>query len=162
MSELEVATITAADIQGAEQIPALVRGCEGADVEQLRSRYLQIGDILATNVSRLELDEDILQLTGFARCVGCQVIATEARAADIDACWRPALYRKHPPFLRKQGGRNMTWSEVRPPDRQQALMIRTLAAILGEKAAFKAGARAIIEFQDSQQLVTDADIIERE
>lgn len=162
MKDLEL-KITSADIHGCEEIALLLLECEGAGLEELRAHYARIGDILAANVAKLDLDEDIFHLAGFARCIGCQVlIVSGTRSGSPDDCWKPALHRKHPPFFRKQHGRNMSWSEVRPPDRQQAVMIRTVACILGERATFSAGAASLLEFQELQGLWTKADGIDRD
>lgn len=162
MNVLEL-KITSSDIHGVEEMVALLRECEGAALEELRERYARIGEILAANVARLGLDEDIFQLSAFARCFGCQVlIVSGTRSGDPDDCWRPALHRKHPPFVGKQDGQNMSWSEVRTPDGQQAVMIRTIACILGERASFAAGANSLLEFQESQRLWTEADTIDRD
>jgi hypothetical protein len=162
MNDLEL-TITAKDVDGAEDIAQLVRECEQASTEGLHLLYARIAGILSANVERLNLDEDIGHLAHFARCMACEAMSLDAQKKHFGGgCWSSDPLSPHPPFFRKRDGRNAPESEIRPPDRRQAVMLRTVAFILRYDSHYAKGAQALVQFQDSQGHWSEADIVDRD
>jgi hypothetical protein len=156
-------TLTRADVQGIEQIAQAVLECAHLDEAGVGIRYALVGELLLNNVRRLELDEDIEHLFGFARSIACELLSPSVRAIHFrGSCWEPGAWDKFPPFYRKIGGRNAPSSDVRPVEKQKIGMAGLLAQHLKKDPGFAPGAHALLEYEETHGLWTPEDFVDRQ
>lgn len=153
--------LTGSDVQHLDRMQLALEECAHlADVE-LSARHALIGDLLLDNAMRLNLDEDISHLCGFARSAACEAMSAAVRDESFPhSCWGPSPWRKVPPFFAKIDGCNRASSDVRPAEKQKAAMVETFAEILRHDPLFAKGAQALISFTERHALWTSDDAFE--
>lgn len=169
---LNITTLCADDIEGVELIQSLVLECEylrgGDDTDthpapqvdqQLAQRFARIGRILRDNALRLNLDEEINQLTALARCIGCQALSPAQQERHFGGdCWaHDPRAKAGPDFRLKQNGKNGPNSCVMPVEKQQAVMAIIALVHMRRDPVFTAGAEKLLRYEERNKLWTIKD-----
>jgi hypothetical protein len=151
--------LTAANIEGLEELRAAVLDCAELPDASLAERYEVVTRILLSNAVRLQLDQDTLHLCEFARRVACEAMSLTGRNTGFPgSCWKRRPRDNFPPFFQKAGGgSDLNLTDVRSPERQAHAMANTFASILMNDPALSADASALREFQARHRLWTAAD-----
>lgn len=154
----QILRLTSDDIRGFNEIENAVLECaEGLHDGEIADRYDRIGEILLANASVHDLDEDIVNLQSFARCVACELLSKEMQARHFRGnCW--AL---EPP-VSKWEGRNRDSSEIRSIDKQKIAMTLILLRHLERDPKYLTATKVLIDYETRYELWGNEDAINRD
>lgn len=146
--------LTRSDLSSIDEISELIFSCGQKGDKDMANVYGRLCDLFAENVKRLNLDEDILNLSRFAVGMAMEVseflLARGSRFSDARHWeWRPVTV--------KINGANAGRSDVRSWEKQAACMIDVLLHQLKSDELFREGADRLINYQELNQLWTAAD-----
>ncbi|BBB62329.1 hypothetical protein UNDKW_4056 [Undibacterium sp. KW1] len=134
-------------IENLDLLEELVFDCLSLNKAGLQERWLGIGKILYANAIRLELDEDIDQLTSFARSVAGEIISPKAHRDwwGNGSSWESQNYRNFPPFIKKGSGVRMSPDGILSPEESQHFMAGMFLWVVRTDKDMHADAQAILD-----------------
>ncbi|MDQ1812131.1 hypothetical protein RBA41_02335 [Massilia sp. CCM 9210] len=124
-------------------------GYKGSDRD---ATYRLIADVLLRNIAKLDLDEDLYNLTRFAVGLTSEIsplLLSRESLGTQHWAWRPVYT--------KLAGTNSLGSDIRPQTKQVAAMMRALSVQLTRDPLYAAGAGALERYITRNQLWTAED-----
>ncbi len=132
-------------IENLDLLEELVFDCLSLSKAELQERSLGIGRILYANAIRLELDEDIDQLSSFAKCVAGEIMSPKAHRDwwGDGPSWERQNYRSFPP--KKGSGVRLSQEGVLSPEQTQQSMAGMFLWVLRTDKDMHADVQAIMD-----------------
>ncbi len=154
----ELLSLSPTEISGFDKILNAIAECNNSlSDSDVGDRYSLIGEILFENVHLHDLDEDIVNLQAFARCVACELLSLPMQVKHFRGkCW------DFEPPMKKREGRNTDSSEIRPIEKQKIAMTMTLVGHLHRDEKFAIAAKSLGDFETRHSLWTEEDSIDRD
>lgn len=152
------ASITRDQLLYLAEIENTVLECEIAGDEEISERYSSIGDMLHANVTKLDLDENTMQIVDFAKRLAGEVSSSETRRHwfGSDSCWEYYVHTSTPWLHKKIDGKNAPsddeWLLRSVPD-QKIAMVDMALVVWDRDATLRTGARALRAYQDAHGLM---------
>ena len=152
-------TLSRADVRHIDEIGNAVLECERLDDAEVGIRYRLIGDLIHANVTRLDLEEDTLQIVDIAKRIAGELVGTRLRRYwfDSDSCWDKWRPNHSPWFSRKIDGKNSEGDEymLRSIPDQKIAMVDMALVLLESDPTYRAGALALRKHQEDHCLLPD-------
>ncbi|ATE73190.1 hypothetical protein [Lysobacter capsici] len=136
------------EIVGLEIIRAAVLESASLPIDQVKDRYLVIGDALYHSAQVLRLDEDYSNLLTFAVGVAEELSDVQLARALKFSNQRHWQYR---PLILKSEAGNSPYSELVAEEYQKDAMIDCLLYHLIKDARFESGARALMAVMEAKE-----------
>jgi len=145
------------DVFDIPAIATFLRECHDADASLIGKVHATLGDMLADRADRLRLDEDLVNLIGFAKCVGVEIVRRSGgNNSVIKDAWRGNV------FIVKEDGSNSKDSDVRSKEKQKIAMLFAFANALQFGVDLKEVAHCLLRFQEENNLWKEEDYLDWE
>jgi hypothetical protein len=146
------------DIEGIEQLLENVAQAASATPNELKVIHSRIGEILFSNLARLNLDDSLVQALTLANRIAAELLSpTTSQLHYPEGIWSKGATGAPPPFALKaesmaNGSHELTF------EKQRIAMTHVLAQIVQLDSTLISGGRALLEYERVHNLLSPDDL----